>query len=345
MPQNLKNESKEGTVTKEVPRRTFLKESALALGCVAAGELAGAAPTGPAQVYFSRDISVDSLRRIYARIHAGLTGRIGIKLHSGAPHGPNLLPIYLIQGLQPHIPNSTIGECNGLYPSPRQKTETHWETIKTNGFTFCPVDIMDADGDTMLPIPGMKELLAGPATVDGKVRYTPGQHLTELAVGKHLLQYDSLLAYTHFKGHTMGGFGGSLKNIAIGCGSGRTGKLQMHGEGWPRGPLFLERMVEGGKAVTSHFGPRIAYINVLKNISVDCDCDAHGAKPTCGDIGILGSTDILAIDQASIDLVYARPPAERHDIVERIESRSGLHQLEYMHTLGMGRREYELIKL
>ena len=298
------------------------------------------------QVFYSSEISVKGLLNIYSKINGGMTGRIGIKLHSGEPNGPNLLPIELIQGLQKHIPNSTIVECNVLYPSPRQNMATHRETLQTNGFSFCPVDIMDADGDATLPIPGMREFLAeysSPALTQHP--FTPGVHLTEVAVGKHLLTYDSLLVYTHFKGHTMGGFGGSLKNIGIGCASGQVGKRQIHGEGWPKGPLFLERMVESGKGTTEHFGSHITYINVLKNISVDCDCDPHGVKPTCNDIGILGSRDILAIDRASIDLIYAQPELQRHDMMERIESRSGLHQLEYMKTLHMGNDQYELVTL
>jgi uncharacterized Fe-S center protein len=123
------------------------------------------------------------------------------------------------------------------------------------------------------------------------------------------------------------------------------GKRQIHGEAWPKVPLFLERMVEAGKAVSDHFGPRITYINVLKNISVDCDCDAHGAKPTCNDIGILASTDILAIDKASVDLLYAQPDKQRHEMLQRIESRGGLHQIEYMRTLHMGNDQYELVTL
>ena len=185
---------------------------------------------------------------------------------------------------------------------------------------------MDADGDIYLPVKG-------------------GKRLKEVAVGKHLENYDSMVVYTHFKGHAMGGFGGSLKNIAIGCASGKKGKVQLHGAGWPLGKPFLERMVEGGKAVCDHFGKQITYINVLKNISVDCDCDAHGSKPTCPDLGILASTDILAIDQASVDMVYALPEKDKHDIVERIESRKGLHQLEYMDALKMGNRQYELIEI
>ncbi|HYA18035.1 MAG TPA: DUF362 domain-containing protein, partial [Bryobacteraceae bacterium] len=251
----------------------------------------------------------------------------------------------LIRGLQPNVPNSTIVECNVLYPSPRLKTETHRETLKTNGFDFCPVDIMDAEGDAVLPVRGMREFFDAEGPFPTLPPYTPGWHLSEIAVGKHLLNYDSLLVYTHFKGHTMGGFGGSLKNIAIGCSSGQVGKRQIHGEGFPRGPLFLERMVEAGKAMVDHFGPHITYINVLKNISVDCDCDPHAAKPTCNDIGIAGSTDILAIEKASVDLVYAQPDKQRHDMIQRIESRGGMHQLEYMRSLHMGNDQYELITL
>lgn len=277
-------------------------------------------------VYFSREITPESLLKLYAKINQNITGKTALKLHTGEPNGPNLLPRELAKALQAQIPDSTIVECNVLYDSPRQNTEGHLETLKINGWTFCPVDIMDADGDVNLPIIG-------------------GKHLKEVAVGKNIKNYESMVVYTHFKGHAMGGFGGSLKNIAIGCASGKTGKAQLHGEGWPIGKEFLERMVEGGKAVCDHFGKKITYINVLKNISVDCDCDAHGAKPTCPDIGILASADILAIDQACIDLVYALPEKDNHDIVERIESREGLHQLEYMDELKMGSRKYTLIEV
>jgi hypothetical protein len=333
----------------QISRRSFLKNSAIALGALATVDLKGAAsalaaPQSGTRVYFTKDISVDGLLKIYSQINQGMTGRIGIKLHSGEPHGPNLLPIELIKGLQPQVPNSTIVECNVLYPSPRQTTQGHRETLKTNGWDFCPVDIMDADGDAVLPIPGMREFFAAYSSPALKERpYTPGVHLREIAVGKNLLNYDSLLVYTHFKGHTSGGFGGSLKNIAIGCSSGQVGKLQIHGDGWAKGTLFLERMVEAGKGIAAHFGPHITYINVLKNISVDCDCDAHGRKPTCRDIGIVGSTDLLAVDKASVDMVYALPDPERRDIIERIETRSGLRQLEYMKTLQMGSDQYELI--
>lgn len=335
----------------KISRRTFLKNSAIVLGAVAISDIGGmsqalAAPQDKSQVFFTKDISANGLLKIYSKINQGMTGKLGIKLHTGEPHGPNLLPIELIKGLQARIPNSNIVECNVLYPSPRQSTAGHRETLKTNGFDFCPVDILDADGDATLPIPGMREFFDAYLSPALTMRpFTPGVHLTEIAVGKNLLNYDSLLVYTHFKGHTSGGFGGSLKNIAIGCASGRQGKRQIHGEGWAKGPLFLERMVESGKGIAAHFGPRITFINVLKNLSVDCDCNAHGVPPTCGDIGILGSTDILAIDKASVDLVYAQPEDQRRDLVERIESRQGPRQLEYMKTLNMGNDQYELVAL
>ena len=279
-----------------------------------------------AKVYFSNDISPQSLINLYSKINEGITGKVAIKLHSGEPHGPNLLPINLIRELQATIPNSTIVECNVAYGGPRYRTDSHLETLKTNGFDFCPVDIMDAEGDIDLPIPKV-----GIET-----------HLNSVPVGAHINNYDSMLVYTHFKGHMMGGFGGSLKNIAIGCASSK-GKLIVHGKGWPIGKSFLERMVEAGYAVAEHFKGHITYINVLKNLSVDCDCDAHGAAPTMGDIGILASTDLLAIDQASIDLVYAAPDSK--DLINRIESKEGLHQLDYMATLGVGNRKYDLIQV
>lgn len=315
-----------------VNRRQFIKAGSLALGSLAVHSLPLQARPAEdkATVYFTPEITTESLLRIYEKVCAPLQGRIAIKLHTGEPHGPNILPRDMVRALQARIPKSSIVECNVLYPSPRQTTEGHRETLRTNGWTFCPVDIMDADGEVSLPIPGER-------------------HLREVAVGKNLLNYDSMLVLTHFKGHVMGGFGGSLKNIAIGCASGKTGKAQLHSDGtnlWAGGPLFMERMVEGGKAITTHFKGHMAYINVLRRMSVDCDCaGASAAEPTAPDIGILASTDLLAVDQASVDMVYALPEQQRHDLVERIESRSGLRQLEYMETLGMGHARYDLVSL
>lgn len=315
-----------------VNRRQFIKAGSLALGSLAVYSLPLQARPAEdkATVYFTPEITTESLLRIYEKVCAPLQGRIAIKLHTGEPHGPNILPRDMVRALQARIPKSSIVECNVLYPSPRQTTEGHRETLRTNGWTFCPVDIMDADGEVSLPISG-------------------GRHLKEVAVGKNLLNYDSMLVLTHFKGHVMGGFGGSLKNIAIGCASGKTGKAQLHSDGtnlWAGGPLFMERMVEGGKAITTHFKGHMAYINILRRMSVDCDCaGTSAAEPTAPDIGILASTDLLAVDQASVDMVYALPEQQRRDLVERIESRSGLRQLEYMETMGMGHARYDLVSL
>jgi len=193
---------------KHISRRGFLKTGAVALGTVAVCGFKGtgsavAAPQNKSQVFFTKDISVNGLLKIYSKINQGMTGKIGIKLHSGEPHGPNLLPIELIKGLQPHIPKSNFVECNVLYPSPRQTTKGHLETLKTNGFDFCPVDIMDAEGDGTLPIPGMREFLDSYLDPSLKERpFTPGVHLRDVAVGKNLLNYDSLFVYTHFKGRS-----------------------------------------------------------------------------------------------------------------------------------------------
>ncbi|MDO5537794.1 MAG: DUF362 domain-containing protein [Desulfovibrionaceae bacterium] len=322
-------------MARTLSRRGFLRDSALAAGSLALGAFPHAAAAAEtqnrAQVFFTRDISIESMLKLYGLVNRNISGRVAIKLHTGEPNGPNFLPVAWAKSLLEVIPQSTVVECNVLYNSPRKTTEGHRETLKANGWTFTHVDIMDEDGDTPLPVPG-------------------GKWLREVAVGSHLLNYDSMVVLTHFKGHAMGGFGGSLKNIAIGCASGKTGKNQIHqiapdGK-WPRGQQFMERMVEGGRAVTEHFGPRITYINVLNRMSVSCDCEGVRAAPvTTPDIGILASTDILAVDKASVDLVYALPEAGRRDLVERIESRGGLRQLSYMKELGMGTDQYDLVTL
>jgi hypothetical protein len=317
-----------------VTRRTFLKTGAAAAGTWAASAMLSArsqAQEKKSLVFFTPDLSAEALYRMSNLVRKHLTGRVAIKLHTGEPHGPNILPRDWVQRVQSDIPQSTIVECNVLYPSPRQKTESHREVLRLNGWTFCPVDIMDAEGDAMLPIRG-------------------GHWLKEFAVGSHLLNYDSMLVLTHFKGHTLGGFGGSLKNIAIGCASGKVGKQQLHrlpGDGsWPGGPEFMERMAEGGKAIVDHFGRHIVYVNVLRNMSVSCDCEGVQAEPVrLPDLGILASTDILAIDQASVDMIYALPADVRAPMVERIESRSGLRQLSAMKELGMGNSNYELVRV
>lgn len=291
--------------------------------------------TNKAVVYFTEDISPEGLVKIYGKINGNIKGKTAIKVHTGEPHGPNIIPRDMVKALQKTIPQSNLVETNTYYKGGRYTTEEHLKTIKTNGWDFCKVDIMDADGAVMLPIKG-------------------GRHFKEMSVGKNLLDYDSMVVLTHFKGHAMGGFGGSLKNISIGCADGRIGKKMMHEKGldsanetWGvHGEAFQENMAEGGKAVTDYFGDNIVYINVLRNMSVDCDCAGVSAEePKARNIGILASTDILAVDQASVDMVYALPEEESRDLKERIESRSGLRQLSYMKELGMGNNEYELVNI
>lgn len=303
-------------------------------GC---GGKAASPESSRAVVYYTKDISPESLVKIYDRINKDIGGKVAIKIHTGEPHGPNILPRDMVMALQKHIPNSVLVETNTLYKGKRYTTADHRETLKINGWDFCPVDIMDEDGAVMIPVKG-------------------GKHFKEMSVGRHMLNYDSMVVLTHFKGHMMGGFGGSLKNIAIGCADGQIGKKMVHAapsgkdadnyEMWLKGEGFMENMVESAKATVDHFGKRIVYINVLRNMSVDCDCaGVTAAPPKARNLGIVASTDLLAVDQASIDMVYKLPEAELHDLKERIESRQGLRQLSYMKELGMGKDKYELVPL
>lgn len=293
-----------------------------------------------AKVYFTEKIDAPHLIKLYNRINGEIYGKVGIKLHTGEPHGPNILPRDMVRAFQAQIPNSNIIETNTLYGGARYTTEGHRETLRTNGWDFCDVDIMDEDGGVNLPVNG-------------------GLHLKEVTMGKNLVNYDSIVVLTHFKGHAMGGFGGSLKNIAIGMASGQVGKVQVHGyklpEMPPPGPVwfdgtmplkehFMERMADSGKATCDHFGKRIVFLNVMRRLSVDCDCaGTSAAEPTMADVGILASNDILAIDQACCDLVYTA--ADSKDLRERIESRHGLRQLSAMAELKMGNPQYELISV
>ncbi len=318
-------------------RRTFLKQSALVLGGAAVSELGGIGTAAAmrekkSRVLFTSDLSGDGLLKVYEKLDPRITGKVAIKIHTGEPHGPNILPREMVMALQQNIPNSCLVETNTLYKGKRYTTANHRETIRTNGWDFCPVDIMDEDGAVMIPVKG-------------------GKHFTGMSVGKHMLQYDSMVVLTHFKGHAMGGYGGSMKNIAIGCADGPIGKKMIHAApddenyaAWLKGEPFMENMVESAKAAVDHFGRKIVYINVLRNMSVDCDCAGiSAAPPKARNLGILASTELLAVDQASIDMVYKLPEAELHDLKERIETRQGLRQLSYMKELGMGNDQYEVI--
>ncbi len=285
-------------------------------------------------VYFTRDLSAEGLKKIYDKVSGGLSGRIGVKLHTGEPHGPNIIPRPWVEALlKDRLPEAHIIETNTYYEGARYTTEDHRKTLEVNGWTFAPVDIMDEDGTVMLPVKG-------------------GKWFTEMSMGKNILNYDSLLALTHFKGHIQGGFGGSDKNLGIGCADGRIGKGMIHitpgsEDQWDIAKEeLMERITESTKATVDHFGRHISFINVLRNMSVSCDCEGVNAEPVVTpNIGILGSLDILAVDQASVDLVYALEEKDHAALVERMESRHGLRQLTYMKELGMGNDRYVLIDL
>ena len=285
-------------------------------------------------VYFTRNLSAEGLKKIFERVKGRLTGKIGIKLHTGEPDGPNIIPRPWVENLvRQELPDAVIVETNTYYEGGRYTTEDHRRTLETNGWTFCPVDIMDAEGSVPFPVRG-------------------GKWFTEVEMGKNLENYDSLLVLTHFKGHSKGGFGGSNKNIGIGCAGGQTGKKAIHttpgsDDMWDiSNEEFMERMTESAKAVADHFGERIVYINVMRNMSVSCDCEGTAAEPVVTpNVGILASTDILAVDAASVDLVYAMKEEEHHALVERMESRHGLRQITYMKELGMGNDRYTLLDI
>ena len=285
-------------------------------------------------VYFTRDLSAEGLLKIFKCISANLTGKTAIKLHTGEPHGPNIIPRPWVKNLiEKALPEAAIVETNAYYAGGRDTTEKHRGTIALNGWNFCPVDIMDENGTAVLPVKN-------------------GKWFTEMHVGKNLLNYDSLFVLTHFKGHVQGGFGGSDKNIGIGCADGRIGKAIIHTtpgstNQWDIAKEeFMERMTESSKAVVDHFGKNIAFVNVMRNMSVSCDCEGTAAEPVVTpNVGILASLDILAIDQASVDLIYAMKESDRKALVTRMETRHGLRQLTYMKELGMGNDKYKLIDI
>ena len=285
-------------------------------------------------VYFTRDLSAQGLVSIFRRVSGVLTGKVAVKVHTGEQHGPNIIPRSWVKALmEQELPGGTIVETNTYYDGDRYTTEKHRKTLQVNGWTFCPVDILDEEGTAMFPIQG-------------------GKWFNEMSVGSHLANYDSFLALTHFKGHTMGGFGGSNKNIGIGCADGRVGKAMIHtvtgsDNMWSISKEeLMERIAESSKATVDYFAPHITFVNVMRNMSVSCDCEGVSAQPVVTpNIGILASTDILAIDQASVDLIYALSPDDRKALVERMETRHGLRQLSYMKELGMGNDRYQLLDL
>lgn len=284
------------------------------------------------KVYFTQDLSSGGLLRIYDALGVALAGRVAVKLSTGEPGGHNFLQPSLIQPLVKRL-NGTIVECNTAYEGKRFDSKDHWRAIRDHGFSaIAPCDILDEFGEFPLPVQG-------------------GLHLKENFVGEHLKHYDSMLMLSHFKGHLMGGFGGALKNMSIGVASSH-GKAVIHGSGDPAAlwtgdhDSFLESMADADKSVMDYMGrENITYINVANRLSVDCDCDANPHEPEMADIGIFASADPVALDQACVDAVYASPDPGKAALIERMESRNGIHTVEAAAALGLGSREYEIIDI
>ena len=287
------------------------------------------------KVYFTKEITPESVIEMYNKLGIKLPGRVAVKLHSGEKGNQNYIKPEFVKAIVDYV-NGTVVECNTAYGGARNSTEKHKELIKEHGWTkYFDVDLMDAEGpDLMLEIP------------NGKV-------IKENFVGKNLKNYDSMLVLSHFKGHPMGGFGGALKQLSIGCSSSE-GKAWIHSAGktkdqnilWdnlPEQDRFLEAMADAASSIVNYFKDKIVFINVMCNLSVDCDCCAVAEDPCMKDIGILASLDPIAIDQACIDLIYNSKDPGRDHFVQRVERQHGIHTIEAASKLGFGTREYELI--
>lgn len=289
------------------------------------------------KVFFSSEITAEKVVELF---HAAandlpggiLPGKVAVKLHSGEPGNQNFLKPEFWRPVV-NVVHGTVVECNTAYDGGRNTTEKHRETMEKHGWSkHFTVDIMDAEGpDAELLIPN-------------------GKRIKKVQVGKNMLNYDSMLVLSHFKGHPMGGFGGALKQLSIGCAS-SYGKAYIHGAGEPEKiwtgdhDSFLESMADAAEAVVRHFNGNMVFINVMKNMSVDCDCCSVAEDPCMADIGILASLDPIAVDRACLDLVYSSDDPGRDHLLERIESRNGAHTIDAAAELGFGSKDYELIKL
>lgn len=290
-----------------------------------------------AKVYFIKDISSENLIKIFNKLDKELLGNVAVKLHSGEKGNKNYLKPEFVRDLVNYV-NGTVVECNTAYEGARNNTEKHLNLIKEHGwdknFKF---DLLDKEGpDLELDIP------------EGKI-------LKKNYVGKNLVNYDSLLVLSHFKGHAMGGYGGALKQLSIGCASsagktlihtaGVTDKQEILFDNLPEQDKFLEAMAEAASSVVKLFNGNIVYINVLKNISIDCDCDCNASLPCMQDIGIMASLDPVAIDQACLDTIYNSNDSGKEKLIKRIESLHGIHTVERAAELGIGSRDYEIIEI
>lgn len=329
---------------KQMSRRDFIKDGTVALGTIAvcsqigAGMAMGEEKTPP-QVFFTKDINTEGLLKIYSEVskQRQLQGKVAVKLHSGEPGGHHFPDPMIVKDLVQSI-NGTIVECNTAYPGKRFETVMHKQVLVDHGFAaIAPVDVMDENGSISLPVSG-------------------GKNITENFVGMNFANYDSFLILSHFKGHAMGGYGGALKNMSIGIASGE-GKMWIHTAGTTRSlddfklcfqteqNLFLESMAEAAGSVIDKLNGNLLYINLMNNLSVDCDCDSSPAPPKMKDVGILASVDPVALDKACIDLVYSADKEESADLRERIESRNGTHTLNHAERLGLGSQKYTLITI
>jgi len=289
-----------------------------------------------AKVYFTKDISPEGLIRAYRALGVELKGKVAVKISTGEPGGHNFLQPQLIAPLVKAV-EGTIVECNTAYPGRRDTTEAHWQTFQDHGFTaIAPCDLLDEEGDMSLPVTG-------------------GARLKENFVGDHLKNYGSILMLSHFKGHPMAGLGGALKNMSIGLASSR-GKQWIHTSGSGETSFqalmtadhdgFLESMADADQSVMAYMKPEnIVYVNVANRLSVDCDCCENPAEPEMMDIGIFASLDPVAVDQACVDAVYASPDPGKAALIERMETRNGIHTIEAAAALGLGSRKYQLVEL
>lgn len=308
--------------------------NAAGVSAIRAGEQpAQTASNEASTVYITREITPESLQAIYRALGREATGKVGIKLHMGEPGGHNYLKPELVGDLVTSLKGTFI-DANTAYQGRRNTAEDHLKVAQEHGFTALgPVDILDAEGEIELPVTG-------------------GTHLREVLIGSHFADYDFTVILTHFKGHAMGGFGGAIKNMSIGIAS-VAGKCLIHTAGASRTNAFeqveqdhfLESMAEGAKGIAEHCGDKILYINVMNNLSVDCDCDSHPEPPRIADIGILASFDPVALDRACVDLVYQAPEEDRVHLIERIESRHGTHTLEHAEKIGLGSQTYRLVSI
>ena len=283
------------------------------------------------KVYFIKEITPENIIKAYEALGKKLPGKVAVKMHSGEAGNQNYLRPEFVKDVINHV-NGTVVECNTAYAGARNSTEKHKKLIKDHEWDkYFPFDLMDAEGpDLELDIP------------NGKV-------LKKNYVGKNLANYDSMLVLSHFKGHAMGGYGGALKQLSIGCAS-SVGKTLIHDQkelfnNLPEQDRFLEAMADAASSVVNHFKGNMAFINVMKNISVDCDCDGNASAPCMQDVGILASLDPVAVDQACLDLVYNSTDPGKDKLIKRIESLHGVHTVEAAAELGVGSRDYELITL